>query len=166
MPSSEAPQSWVWVRKCNIRCQLGGLFVDLNGGGGQSPVVIACKVPRRNEKNWETNRNQHWHLLAWPLPNDSRVIIRSDVTQGLLAADGHGSWVRCEAGNEWDEQFQWFMEGMPVTDSDEHRVVSFRSVKYPKTYLDLWDGKARPGKPFGTWNGHGGQNQQFLLWNR
>ncbi|RBQ78602.1 hypothetical protein FVER14953_00074 [Fusarium verticillioides] len=34
-------EQWIQKRKVNIRSQVGGMFVDLKGGGGCYPPVIS-----------------------------------------------------------------------------------------------------------------------------
>ncbi|KAF4437657.1 hard-surface inducible protein [Fusarium austroafricanum] len=154
------PGQWVQRIKCNIRSQVGGMFVDLKGGGGHEPPVISF-----GNKTWETNANQHWLIFSTNLQHDSRVIIKSPVTGGYLASYGHGENIRCETGDVWDQKFHWYFEGGDINNMRQDQVVRFRSAKYPKLYLDLTGG-GKNGHPFVSWEGHNGANQQYLLWFR
>ncbi|CCT63267.1 uncharacterized protein FFB20_12380 [Fusarium fujikuroi] len=154
-------EQWIQKRKVNVRSQVGGMFVDLKGGGGGYPPVISF-----DNKTWETNPNQHWIIFSTDVPGDSRVMIKSPVTGGYLSSYGHRRHVDCETSDLWDEKFQWFLDGGDINNITEDQVVSFRSCKYPHLYLDLFGGKGESGQPFITFEENNNNNQKFRLWFR
>ncbi|KAK9792884.1 putative Hard-surface inducible protein [Seiridium cardinale] len=164
MPTpKDQPRNWIWRFRCNIRSEIGGKFVDLNGGGGRDPAIHGW-----DDKSWVHNKNQHWQIWSHPSEDDrdTRIVIKSDVTDGYLAGDGHGRRVRCQTGDVFDEQFHWYFEGGDLHNLSENTPVRFRSVRHPSCYLDLSGGDSNNGTPFITYEGHGGSNQAFKLWKR
>ncbi|RGP81409.1 hard-surface inducible [Fusarium longipes] len=81
---------------CNIRSETG-VFLDLAGGGGQNPAVIAYQ-----NDTWETNPNQIWTVFLVPY-SDDRIIIKNSGNNNTLIADGEGRNVRCEYLDDNDE---------------------------------------------------------------
>ncbi|KAF7555140.1 hypothetical protein G7Z17_g2361 [Cylindrodendrum hubeiense] len=147
--------------KCNLRVEMTGTFVDLNGGGGQDPPVIG-----QNDNNWETNPNQHWELYTLPGRGDDEILIKSVVSGGYLLSDGHATKIRCERVNIWDENVRWHIEGMDWGNFNSDTHIRFRNHKHSNSYLDLANGHKENRTPMMTWDRHGGSNQVFKLWRR
>ncbi|KAF4980537.1 hypothetical protein FZEAL_3472 [Fusarium zealandicum] len=137
---------------CKVRCEHGGLFLKLNEGG----VVASSLV---------TDPNQIWKIYSIP-GKETRVLIRNTASDVHMISDGHGSNIRCHAGNVWDDNAQWFLEGGDVQSLHNETVVRFRNVHYSDCYLDLEGWNTNPGTPFISWSGNGGGNQTFKLWRR
>ncbi|QGI76926.1 unnamed protein product [Fusarium fujikuroi] len=132
-------EQWIQKRKVNVRSQVGGMFVDLKGGGGGYPPVISLRdhihalfnlfnlhsdlIFLSDNKTWETNPNQHWIIFSTDVPGDSRVMIKSPVTGGYLSSYGHRRHVDCETSDLWDEKFQWFLDGGDINNITEDQVV-------------------------------------------
>ncbi|KAI5465020.1 hypothetical protein BGZ63DRAFT_379206 [Mariannaea sp. PMI_226] len=158
MTSKPAPKPWIHRFNCNIICNSGGTYFDLNSGGGRDPAIHCW-----NDGSWQHNKNTHWQIFSYPSDKDSRVVIKSQANGGFVASAGHGTRLRCHTGDEYDEEFQWYFEGADLANVNLGTPVRFRSVKHPSVYWDLEGGNSNNGTPFISYNGHGGNNQQFQV---
>ncbi|KAH6886909.1 hypothetical protein B0T10DRAFT_575282 [Thelonectria olida] len=155
--SGHEPQ---YIFKCNIRTELNGKFVDLAGGGGMEPPVIAFDTG-----NPATNPNQIWLILG--VPNKSAVLIQSLANGEYLVARGNGQRLRAQQVDWRDESAHWYIEGGDVHSGewDWETKVKIRSSKYPDCVFDQ-EGGFGQGAPMLIWTDHGGPNQIFKLWKR
>ncbi|KAM7190878.1 Ricin B lectin domain containing protein [Naviculisporaceae sp. PSN 640] len=146
------------IRRCNIRTEKTGTFVDLAGGGGAEPPVIAFQ-----NNTWETNPNQIWEIMS--VPNSQAVVIKSTANHRYLHANGHDQAIRCETTDWRDQSAQWTVEGGDPRHVNNDTVVRFRNVKHSSCVLDEAGGNGH-GTTFISYNSHGGPNQAFKLWGR
>ncbi|KAM5353370.1 hypothetical protein ACJ41O_000020 [Fusarium nematophilum] len=157
MPSNEPEFRY----KVNIRCETGGVFVDLNAGGGMDPAVIAY-----SNDTYKTNPNQIWEIYSVP-GFDTRVVIKNSGNKAVLYSTGSGRRVGADKGvNVWDAAAQWYLEGGQIGDIKDDTIIRLRNVRDSNSYLDLEGGVTKNLTPFLTYPGHGGQNQSFKLWRR
>ncbi|KAF4336791.1 hard-surface inducible [Fusarium beomiforme] len=156
--SANQPQ---YLFNCNIRSE-EGTFVDLAGGGGQFPAVIAY-----DDQTYVHNPNQIWSIFLIDGSNN-KVIIKNIHSDETLCADGmrKDRDVNCRRLDYWDSHGHWFVEGGDITSLDEFTPIRLRNGYVQSCFLDLAGGNSRNGTPFMCWEGHGGPNQHFKLWKR
>ncbi|KAJ4258943.1 hypothetical protein NW762_008031 [Fusarium torreyae] len=157
MPSNE-PQ---FRFKANLQSGSGNAYLDLSGGGGYDPAVIA------NNNTETSNSNQIWEFYSVP-GFETRVVIKnSSGKKQVLYAGSDGQNVQCSTSpNVWDAAAQWYLEGAEFGDVKNGTVVRFRNVKYANSYLDLSGGNTTNGNAFLVYPGHGGSNQSFKIVRR
>ncbi|KAI5459037.1 ricin B lectin domain-containing protein [Mariannaea sp. PMI_226] len=157
MPSNE-PQ---FRFKANLLSGAGNAFVDLSGGGGANPPVIAFF----NNTN-TTNPNQIWEFYSVP-GFETRVVVKNSGNKSVLYSAADGQNVRCDSSpSVWDASAQWYLEGGEVGDIKDGTIVRLRNVKFAASYLDLAASNTNNGTPFLVWPGHGGPNQSFKILRR
>ncbi|KAF5559122.1 hypothetical protein FPHYL_7160 [Fusarium phyllophilum] len=151
--SSRSPEP-EYIGAFNFIVEETGTLMDLAGGGGQEPPVIAYDA--QDDGN---HRNQIWSVFA--VPGKDTVLIKSEADGAWLYFAGRDSPVRTERVHWTDERAQWRFQGGDVDSLDNGASVSVSSASRTNSVLDL-----EGGNPTGrilTYNYHGSPNQLFKL---
>ncbi|CVK87918.1 uncharacterized protein FMAN_05279 [Fusarium mangiferae] len=152
-PSSR-PQQPKFIGAFNFIVEATGTLIDLAGGGGQEPPVIAYMM--QDDGN---HRNQIWSVYS--VPDKHTVVIKSEADGRLTIIVGRDSPVRTEHVHWSDERAQWRFQGSDIDNLDNGEPVSVCSASRPDSVLDL-EGGIPTGRIL-TYNYHGSPNQLFKL---
>ncbi|KAF4414890.1 hypothetical protein FACUT_13870 [Fusarium acutatum] len=151
--SSRPPQP-KFIGAFNFIVEATGTLMDLAGGGGQEPPVIAYMM--QDDGN---HRNQIWSVYS--VPDKDTVIIKSEADLTWLCFSGRDYPVRTDHVHWTDERAQWRLQGGDIDNLDNGAPVSVCSVRRPDSVLDL-EGGIPTGRIL-TYNFHGSPNQLFKL---